>query len=118
MYYSSEVRAADEFRTDTSQISAQEVELAILLVQALAGPFAPTKYKDHYQENLRAMIDAKVRGQEMEERAVKPALAPVVDILEALKASLARKKEPQRAEPQDRPTDLSRKRKSRVARQA
>ena len=62
------------------------------------------------------MIDTKIRGQEMEERVAKPALAPVVDILEALKASLARKKQPAMA--QDRPRDLSRKRKSRVARQA
>ncbi len=56
--------------------------------------FEPTKYKDRYQENLRALLDAKVQGKEMEERRSRPALAPVVDILEALKASLARKKQP------------------------
>jgi DNA end-binding protein Ku len=94
MYYRAEVRAVDEFRTDTSGISPQELELATLLVQALAGRFQPAKYKDRYQENLRALIDAKVRGAEMEERGPRPALAPVVDILEALKASLVRKKQP------------------------
>jgi non-homologous end joining protein Ku len=36
MYYRAEVRAVDEFRTDTSGISPQELELATLLVQALA----------------------------------------------------------------------------------
>lgn len=108
MYYSSEVRTVDEFRADTSQVSDQEVNLATLLVHALAGSFEPTKYKDRYQENLRALLDAKVQGKEMEERCSKPALAPVVYILEALKASLARKKQPATA--QNRPMELSRRR--------
>jgi len=60
------------------------------------------------QENLRALLDAKVQGKEMGERCSKPALAPVVDILEALKASLARKKQPATA--QNRPMELSRRR--------
>jgi DNA end-binding protein Ku len=114
MYYSAEVRAVDEFRTDTTQISAQELELATLLVRALAGPFQPAKYHDHYQENLRALLDAKIQGQEMEERAAKPVLAPVVDILEALKASLAIKKLPQPAAVQDPPAEQSPKKRSRA----
>jgi DNA end-binding protein Ku len=95
MYYSSEVRAVDEFRTDTTRVGDQELELATMLVRALAARFEPSKYRDHYQENLRALLEAKIQGKEIEDRAGKPALAPVVDILEALKASLARKKEPQ-----------------------
>jgi DNA end-binding protein Ku len=97
LYYSDEVRAVDEFRSDTALVSTQELELAALLVQALAGPFEPAKYKDHYQENLRALLEAKIKGKAMEEPASSPALAPVVDILEALKASLARKRQPQSA---------------------
>ena len=114
MYYSSEVRAVDEFRTDTSQISAQELELAVLLVRALAGPFVPAKFKDHFQENLRALIDARIQGNEMEERASKPSLAPVVDILEALKASLARKKQPHAEERAASAGGANRKIRSRV----
>jgi DNA end-binding protein Ku len=95
MFYAAEVRAIDEFRADTSRISDQEIELATMLVKALAGSFMPAKYKDNYQENLRAVLDAKIQGKEMEARAAQPALAPVVDILEALRASIARKKQPQ-----------------------
>jgi len=71
-------------------------------VRALAARFEPSKYRDHYQENLRALLEAKIQGKEIEDRAGKPALTPVVDILEALKASLARKKEPQLPDLPDR----------------
>jgi DNA end-binding protein Ku len=100
MYYGSEVRAIDEFRTDTTRIPDQELELATMLVHALAAPFEPTKYRDHYQESLRALLDAKAQGKVTEERVSKPALSPVVDILEALKASLARQRQPHPATPQ------------------
>jgi len=102
MYYSSEVRAMDEFRTDTTRVAGQELELATMLVRALAAPFEPSKYRDHYQENVRALLEAKIQGREKEGRAAKPVLAPVVDILEALKASLARKQEPQSTDLPDR----------------
>jgi DNA end-binding protein Ku len=94
LYYHDEVRALEEFRTDTSPIAARELELARLLVDALAAPFEPVKYRDRYRENLRALIEAKIRGQEVGEGVAEPALAPVVDLLEALKASLARAKKP------------------------
>jgi DNA end-binding protein Ku len=102
MYYSSEVRAMDEFRTDTTRVADQELELATMLVRALAAPFEPSKYRDHYQENVRALLEAKIQGREIEGRAAQPVLAPVVDILEALKASLARKQEPQSTDLPDR----------------
>jgi DNA end-binding protein Ku len=102
MYYSSEVRAMDEFRTDTTCVADQELELATMLVRALAAPFEPSKYRDHYQENVRALLEAKIQGREIEGRAAQPVLAPVVDILEALKASLARKQEPQSTDLPDR----------------
>ncbi len=92
LYYRSEVRTVDEFRADTSGLSEQELELATMLVRALSGPFTPSKYQDHYQENLRTLLDAKIQGKELEQRAVRPQLAPVVDILEALKSSLARQR--------------------------
>jgi non-homologous end joining protein Ku len=79
------VRAVDEFRTDTTRIREQELELATMLVRALAAPFEPSKCRDHYQENLRALLEAKIQGKETEDRVSKPALAPVMDILEALK---------------------------------
>jgi DNA end-binding protein Ku len=94
LFYSDEVRTLDEFRTDTEWVAPQELELAHLLVESLAAHFEPAKYKDSYRENLRALIDAKIRGEELQLGAPQPVPAPVADILEALKASLERLKKP------------------------
>jgi DNA end-binding protein Ku len=93
MYYSHEIRKMEEFRTDTSLVKDKEVELAQMLVESLAASFDPGKYKDMYRENLQAMIDAKIKGQEV---VAPPVAEPakVIDIMEALKQSLAIAKKP------------------------
>ena len=88
MYYANEVRKVEEFRTDTSLLKDKEVELATLLVESLAASFEPEKYKDKYRENLLAMIDAKVKGQELVSAPPQAETAKVVDIMQALKRSL------------------------------
>ncbi len=87
MYYTDEIRKVDEFRTDTSILKEKELELARTLIESLAADFEPEKYKDTYRENLKTMIEAKVQGREIVETP-QPTLAPVVDIMEALKKSL------------------------------
>jgi DNA end-binding protein Ku len=94
LFYADEVRARDEFRTEVEWVAPRELELAGLLVEALAARFEPGKYKDTYRENLRALLDAKIRGEELKLEASAPVPAPVPDILEGLKASLARLKKP------------------------
>ena len=98
MYYTHEIRKVEEFRTDVSVVSDKEVALAQMLVETLAAPFTPDKYKDNYRENLQAMIDAKIKGQEV----VAPAAtepAKVIDIMEALKQSLSLAKKPAASAP-------------------
>ena len=97
MYYQDEIREVEEFQTDTSLVKDKELELAKSLIESLAADFEPQKYKDDYRENLKAMIEAKVKGQEIVEVAGPQRLAPVVDILEALKMSLAEVKKPARS---------------------
>jgi len=94
LFYADEVRALDEFRTEAEWMTPRELELAGLLVQALAARFEPTKYRDTYRENLRTMLDAKIRGEELKRDVVAPVPVAVLDILEGLKASLARAKKP------------------------
>jgi DNA end-binding protein Ku len=113
MYYVNEVRKSEEFRTDTSLVKEKELELAMSLVESLAASFAPEKYKDDYRESLQAMIQAKLRGQEVVE-APAPQMAKVIDIMEALKQSLAlaRKppvsvKEPAEAIAQEKPSEAA-----------
>ena len=93
MYYANEVRKVEEFRTDTSLVKEQEAKLAEMLVQSLAAPFEPEKYHDSYRDNLQSLIDAKIKGKEV---VTPPHAEPakVIDIMEALKQSLAVAKKP------------------------
>lgn len=94
MYYRDEIRATDEFRTNTDMVSDKELTMAKNLIDALSGTFDHEKYKDNYRETLRNMIDAKVAGQEVVAAPQEQELAPVIDIMEALKSSLAALKKP------------------------
>src|SRR2546428_11480428 len=93
MLYSNEIRAAESVPTDKIEVKEQERKLARQLIESLAAPFEPQKYRDEYQENVRAMIAAKLKGQEVTEVA-QPHMAPVIDLMEALKKSLAEKQTP------------------------
>jgi DNA end-binding protein Ku len=97
MYYPDEIRQVEEFRTDTSLVKEKELEMARMLIESLLAPFEPEKYKDGYRENLIAMIQAKVAGEEVVATQEPKHKAPVVDILEALKMSLAEVKKPIRS---------------------
>jgi DNA end-binding protein Ku len=88
MYYNHEIRSVEEFRTDSSLVKEKELALATNLIEALAADFEPGKYRDSYRDNLLKMIEAKKEGQEVV-ATPEPQAAKVVDIMEALKASLA-----------------------------
>src|SRR5580704_5124788 len=92
MYYTNEVREVAEYgQTDASaEPKPAEKKLAEQLIESLAAKFEPEKYKDQYQESMRTMIESKQQGQEI--AAVQhPKLAPVIDLMEALKKSIAEK---------------------------
>jgi DNA end-binding protein Ku len=93
MFYSNEIRAAEAVPTDKIEVKDQEKKLAEQLIESLAVPFQPDKYRDEYSDNVRAMIAAKLQGQEVAE-APQPHLAPVIDLMDALKKSLAEKHAP------------------------
>src|SRR5579884_189969 len=93
MYYGHEVRKIEEFRTDTTLASDKEMQLATLLIESLAAAFEPEKYTDTYRDNIRALIDAKVAGRQVV-APPEPVAAKVVDIMEALRQSLAAAKKP------------------------
>ncbi len=97
MHYQDEVREVAEYGRDGEvQITPQELELARKLVEALAGPFQPGKYRDEYQHRLQQLIEAKQKGEQVA-APEQPRLAPVIDLMEALQKSLALKKPPARA---------------------
>jgi len=93
MYFQDEIRQVEEFRTDTSLVKDKELEMAKMLISSLEADFEPQKYHDEYRLNLQRMIEAKVQGKKV---VAAPAehVAPVIDIMEALKRSLAEKRKP------------------------
>lgn len=94
MYYQDEIRSTDEFRTNVDLVKDKELVMAQSLIDALAAPFEPAKYSDNYRHTLRAMIDAKIAGEEVVAAPVAEEMAPVVDIMEALRSSLEALKKP------------------------
>jgi DNA end-binding protein Ku len=90
------MRFADEL-VDVSQfdlpgsesIRKPELDMAKALVNSLAAEWNPEKYTDKYRENLMRIIQAKVKGKEVElEPIVEPRQAEVVDLMERLRRSL------------------------------
>ena len=95
MYYQDEIRQVDEFRTDTALVKEKELDMAKMLISSLEADFEPQKYHDEYRDNLKRMIEAKIEGKKVV-AAPSEHVAPVIDIMEALKRSLAEKRKPAR----------------------
>jgi len=96
MYYQDEIRQVEEFRTDTSLVKDKELDMAKMLISSLEADFEPQKYHDEYRTNLHKMIEAKIEGKKVV-AAPTEHIAPVIDIMEALKKSLAEKRKPAQA---------------------
>jgi DNA end-binding protein Ku len=79
----------------TSEVREPELELAKQIISSLAAPFDPAELRSEYRESLRELLEAKLAGHEIEAPA-EVAPTPVVDLMEALRASVAAasKKEP------------------------
>jgi DNA end-binding protein Ku len=117
MYYADEVRSADEYQSDRSELKEKELNLAKMLVESLVGEFEPQKYKDTYRENLQKMIEAKIEGQDVMETP-ETHIAPVIDIMEALKRSLEMRKPPQVAHASESEEEESKPKRARRAKTA
>ncbi len=89
MYYTNEIATVPEYgKQDDSKLNPQELKLAEQLVQSLDADFNPRQYRDEFQERLNQLIEAKMKGRSIAAAPEAPR-APVIDIMEALKKSLA-----------------------------
>ena len=90
LHHAAEIRTIDqidELREVRGKVSAAEAKLAQQVIDSYQGPLDLKSYTDEYQSGLRAIIDAKVAGEEMV--APKEEAAPkVIDLMEALRRSL------------------------------
>jgi DNA end-binding protein Ku len=89
MYFANEIREAPGYgKTDNVGLSAQELKLAEQLVESLSIDFHIENYHDEFQDRLKTLIEARRKGHEVA-AAPEPKRAPVIDIMAALKKSLA-----------------------------
>lgn len=93
MHYADEVRRFADIEAGAApKIREGEADLARKLIEQLSAPaFHPEQYRDQYRDRVREVVQKKVEGQEVTAAAPAPARAQVIDLMEALKASLTRK---------------------------
>jgi DNA end-binding protein Ku len=90
MYYANEIREVAGYGQAEKDIKLKpaEVKLAEQLVESLSQDFKPEQFHDKFQENLKALIEAKQKGKTIVAEQ-KPGPARVIDMMEALKKSLS-----------------------------
>jgi DNA end-binding protein Ku len=115
MYFVNEIRSLEGYGkiAQDVKLKPQEIKLAEQLVESLSEDFKPQKYRDTFQENLKALIEAKREGKTIVGEAP-PKRAPVIDMMEALKRSLEeseaqKRKKPMRARPAAREREARRR---------
>ena len=93
LYYPEDVRVRDKKeileRLEGVDVSGEELAMAEQLVAGLAKPFEPEEYPNETRAALVEFLEAKAAGQEIAAPEESPAPAPVIDLMAALKASLA-----------------------------
>jgi DNA end-binding protein Ku len=83
-------KSVDVFPTSTASVKPREKKMAKQIVDSMAGAWDPTRYHDDYEEQLRAIIKAKSKGKTIEAEPQEQT-AQVIDLMDALRASLDRK---------------------------
>ncbi|MFD1662883.1 Ku protein [Streptomyces caeni] len=111
---------------EETQVADKELQTAVQLVEALSIDWNPEEYHDTYQEKVLQLVEAKRTGQTVEKGEPPPRSTNVIDLMDALRASVeqaetTRKesgKKPQRAGSTSPPTRLKATAESRAGRTA
>jgi DNA end-binding protein Ku len=90
LYFAEDVRSRAEIdeAVGETETSEPELQMALQLVESLVGDFDPEDYENQYRNDLRQMLEAKLAGEEITRPEPAPQ-APVVDLMEALRQSVA-----------------------------
>jgi DNA end-binding protein Ku len=86
IHYQSEILSREELTVPEAKTTAAEMDMAVSLIEAMVKRFKPEEYHDEYQEALKKLVEAKVKG----EKIVAPSVAKVemADLVAALRASV------------------------------
>jgi DNA end-binding protein Ku len=103
LLYGDEVRSISDIEIPQTEVKDVELKLAQQLIEQQASDtFDPSAYKDDVRARIEAAVQKKVEGQEITVSEATPAAgAQVIDLMEALRASLEKKPVPKAREPQE-----------------
>ncbi|MDH3368688.1 MAG: Ku protein [Gemmatimonadota bacterium] len=91
LLYPDEIRSFDEVPLGEGAVKDEELALAKQLIeQAAAKAFEPEKYEDEVRKRLLEQIERKIAGQEITAAPAEEPQTQIIDLMEALKASLAK----------------------------
>jgi DNA end-binding protein Ku len=91
MYYADEIRDFGEIDKGQAPLKDTELDLAVRLIDELStDEFAPERYHDEYRQRVLDLIQKKAEGKEVTVSAPATPPANVIDLMDALKASLAK----------------------------
>ena len=89
LHYADELRSFGEVPLEEVEVKKEELGLAKQLIdQAASESFDPTGYRDEVREKMMAMIERKIEGEDISVAPTEKPEHKIVDIMEALKASL------------------------------
>jgi DNA end-binding protein Ku len=96
MFVAEDVYSSAEIEEAVEEASAKgpELELARQVIESLSAEFDPSELKSDYRRDLRSLLEAKAEGVEITAPEEPEEEAPVIDLMEALKASVAAAKKP------------------------
>src|SRR5213083_3102284 len=91
LFLAEDVRSQAEIEEAVSAIDVKdaELELARQVIDSLVADFEPKELESVYRRDLRALLEAKLSGEEIAKPEPVEEKAPVIDLMEALKASVA-----------------------------
>jgi len=87
--FEEEIKSTDELNLPAKTlVKANELKMAVSLIEQLSGKFDISKYKNNYSAELMKLIKAKAKGIQLKEPKLKVVHSKAKDIMEQLKASL------------------------------
>ena len=93
LFFAEDVRSRAEIEEAVAEtdVRGPELELAEQVIASLVGEFEPAEFENEYRRDLRAMLEAKLAGEEIARPEPVPE-TPVVDLMEALRRSVSEAK--------------------------
>jgi DNA end-binding protein Ku len=92
--FAAELRNARDYSNNVEDVKADaaQLKLAKQLIDAYTQPFELSAFKDHYEEALRELVEAKINNLPIAEAPPEKKQGKVIDLMEALRKSLQQKK--------------------------